>query len=288
MVAEHRWFSKFVLSLGMVAGLGPVVGLVGLPGAAGAVTPGGGPAASAGYAGPAVGVTEGPLMASGSSQFTSRNWDGYVTYDAARSTDFDHVSATWVQPTVICETNDAWTVFWVGLDGWFDGTVEQGGSSARCGTAGTVPTYKLWWEMYPTNAITTVLKISAGDTVHASVTYDPSTSAFVIHVKDETTGQGFTRKELCASGAVCARSSADVVAEDVGHFSGSTFFPLADYATMGYTAAHVVDTSGSAGSLSNPAWLNAAVTESSGGVTYATVSTLFDHGRAFDATWQHS
>lgn len=56
-------------------------------------------------------------------------------------------------------------MFWVGLDGWWDDTVEQGGTSARC-VNGT-PQYATWWEMYPTNAIQTVFSINAGDSIRS-------------------------------------------------------------------------------------------------------------------------
>jgi hypothetical protein len=243
-------------------------------------------AGAAGFAGPAREVVAHPANPSRLAQFTSRNWDGYITYATNHGTDFNRVAATWVQPTVTCEVAKAWTVFWVGLDGWWNDTVEQGGSSARCGAANHAPTYALWWEMFPTNSIQTVLTINAGDTINASVVYVPGTAKFTITVTDQTTGQSFTKHERCATGLSCDRSSADVITEDVGA-SGGTFFPLADYATMSYSAARVTDTSGHAGSISAKQWTDAAVTESSKGVTYATVSPLTAHGSAFETTWQH-
>ena len=219
-----------------------------------------------------------------SQQFTSRNWDGYITYAADQGTDFNVVKSTWVQPAVTCPAPNAWAVFWVGLDGWWNATVEQGGSSAQCKNG--VPHYALWWEMYPTNAIQLANTISAGDTITASVTYLPGTQVFVIKVKDVTSGVGFTRRETCASGLTCDRSSADVIAEDVGHFSGG-YFPLADYGTMTFTPSSITDISGNKGSFTKSTWLNAAVTEQQSGTTYATVSPLRNSGKTFDATWAH-
>jgi hypothetical protein len=80
-------------------------------------------------------------------------------------TDLDVVRAKWTQRAVTCPTANAWAVFWVGLDGWWDDTVEQGGTSARC-VNGT-PQYATWWEMYPTNAIQTVFSINAGDSIRS-------------------------------------------------------------------------------------------------------------------------
>ncbi len=238
----------------------------------------------AGAAGPARGRES--AASNASAQFTSRNWDGYITYVSGEGTDFNAVKATWIQPTVECEQSNAWTVFWVGLDGWWDNTVEQGGSSAQC-VKGT-PKYTVWWEMFPTNAIQSVFTIKPGDKISATVTYKPATSVFVITVRDITSGHSFTQNQRCASNINCARSSADVIAEDVGHFGGGTFFPLADYKTMSFTGAGITDTTGHAGSFSNSAWLNAAVTESAGGTTYATVSPLSTTGQRFSATWRHA
>jgi hypothetical protein len=244
--------------------------------------------APVGYAGPARGVLRQRGIQPDTAHFTSRNWGGYITYPSPVKTDFNVVKASWVQPVVHCQAAQAWTVFWVGIDGWFDGTVEQGGSSAYCPTQNGAPQYSVWWEMYPTNAITTVFSIKAGDTITASVTYSPSTNKFVIVVKDVTTGKSFTRTEACASGVTCNRSSTDVITEDVGHFGSGSYFPLANYGTMGYSAINAKDVAGNSGSITGSHWQNAAVTESSAGITYATVGALSSNGTAFKITWHHT
>ena len=162
--------------------------------------------------------------------------------------------------------------------------MEQGGTSAEC--IGGVPQYETWWEMYPTNAITTVFAINPGDEMTASVTYEQGTSTFVITVSDATSGQSFTMDEQSASDLSCERSSADVIAEDVGKFNGS-YYPLADYNTMKFTHSVIKDDSSNSGSFTDSNWLNAAVTEKSGSTTYATVSVLNSKGDNFSATWRH-
>src|SRR5579859_3214643 len=131
-------------------------------------------------------------LAGGGTTFMSRNWDGYTSYaKSAGQTEFNSVHGTWVQPAVTCTRPNAWTVLWVGLDGWFDDTVEQGGSSAQC--VNGVPQYTTWWEMFPTNAIQTVFTVRPGDTIDATVTFSTTTQVFTIAVRDVTTGQSFTR-----------------------------------------------------------------------------------------------
>jgi Peptidase A4 family len=218
--------------------------------------------------------------------FTSRNWDGYISYLSSQATDFNVVRATWTQPAVKCEKPNAWTVFWVGLDGWLDNTVEQGGSSAQCSNG--TPQYTTWWEMYPTNSIQTVFTISPGDHLSASVTYMTATATFVIKVSDLTSGHSFTKNEKCANNLTCNRSSTDVIAEDVGEFGGGSFFPLADYGTVSFGGSKITDTAKHTGSFTDTSWLHAAVKEAAGGVTYATVSALSGGGAAFKATWKHA
>lgn len=247
------------------------------------------PGSSRGFADPArekqtlPGLRSPSALATGPT-FTSRNWDGYVSYaGSAGATEFNAVHGTWVQPTVSCPKPNAWTVFWVGLDGWFDNTVEQGGSSAQC--VNGVPQYTTWWEMFPTNAIQTVFTISPGDTIDATVTFSATTRRYTITVRDVTSGRSFTQTPTCASNLTCARSSADWIAEDVGMFGGSGFFPLANYGTMRFGSSTATAVGGHRGPISDPSWQNSPVLEQSGGVTYATVSSLDRTGQSFSATF---
>src|ERR1700730_12786802 len=70
-----------------------------------------------------------PLPAGPGALTSSFNWSGYV---ATSSTAFKSVRSTFVQPAVTCPVSGAFTVFWVGLDGWTTGTVEQDGTAALC------------------------------------------------------------------------------------------------------------------------------------------------------------
>lgn len=216
-------------------------------------------------------------------QLTSRNWAGYLARPASRHTTFRSVTATWVQPRVRCTAGNAWAVFWVGLDGWSNSTVEQGGSSGRC-VNGT-PRYTLWWEMYPTNQITSVLVIHPGDSITATVT--ATATAFVITVRDTTTGRGFTKRAACASNLVCPRRSAEVVTEAPGLPGGGRLYPLADYASAGFTHVRLSDSLGHSGSLTHVSWLTSALTERSSNITLATSSKLRAKGTAFAAAWRH-
>jgi hypothetical protein len=218
--------------------------------------------------------------------YTSNNWDGYFATAASHGTDFTAISATWTQAAVTCSGSaEEWAGFWVGMDGWWNDVVEQGGSEARC--ISDSPVYNVWWEMYPFNDIQTGFAIKAGDSIHASVTYVASSKMFDIVVKDVTSGKTLTEDTPCQSDQDgCPRSSADIISEDITNSSGG-LFPLPDYGTETYTSASVTNTSGHTGSLSDSAWQLGDVTEVSGGVTKQTTSALNPAGTSFSTTWKH-
>jgi hypothetical protein len=288
------------LALGTAAGAAtaPAPGPATAPGAAtanGAATAGVARAASrpwVAYAPPAAGqrLALGARRGEGAdsiTNYTSNNWDGYFATAANEGTDFTAVSATWTQAAVTCGgTAQQWAGFWVGMDGWWNDVVEQGGSEAQCINGS--PQYNVWWEMYPFNAIQTGFAIHAGDTIKGSVTYVPSTQMFDIAVKDVTTGQTLTENTPCQSGQQgCPRTSADIISEDITNLGTGQLFPLPDYGTETYTSASVTNTSGHTGSLSDSAWQLGDVTEVSGGVTKQTTSALNSAGTSFTTTWKH-
>lgn len=222
----------------------------------------------------------------------SSNWAGYAVDNLAQdtsATSFNTVSATWTQPAVTCDPADAgenMVADWVGLDGLGNSTVEQGGSMADCN--GSSPTYYVWWEMWPYNGVTSVFAINAGDVIHASVTYDQSTSQYDIVVNDATSSQTLTQDIACqATEPACVRGSAEVISETP---SGGTdqggYFLLPDYGTTTFTGVSVTDVNGHTGPLDDPAWNNAEISQtSSDGVTRQTTAPLGADGASFTTTW---
>ena len=79
------------------------------------------------------------------------------------------VVGSWTEPGVTCTSDeDQEAVFWVGVDGWTNDTVEQAGTVAQCFEGAAY--YYTWWEMYPTNDITVVgSTVAPGDQIAASV-----------------------------------------------------------------------------------------------------------------------
>ncbi|MDH6575924.1 G1 family glutamic endopeptidase [Kitasatospora sp. MAP5-34] len=199
---------------------------------------------------------------------TSSNWSGY----AATGAKFTAVSASWIQPTVICTSTDRWSSFWVGLDGDGSRSVEQTGSEADCSSGS--PVYYSWYEMYPAYPVSYREPVRAGDHFTASVTTNGSGS-FTLKLSDIT--QGWTHSvSRTLRGAKLA--SAEVIAEAPSDFLGP--LPLADFDTVSFT-----DATANGRPIGHFSPEN--ITMLSHGTTLATTSALTG-GNAFSVTWKHS
>ena len=144
-------------------------------------------------------------------QVSYYNWSGYAD-DNSTGKKYSKVSGSWTQPKVTCPSKeDAVAVWWVGLDGFQNSTVEQDGTLAQCYQGGTF--YYSWWEMFPTNNIQTVgATVAPGDKISASVNF--ASGNYTLALTDATaTANSFSLKEQCASGLTCARASAEWIAE---------------------------------------------------------------------------
>ena len=131
---------------------------------------------------------------------TSPNWSGYVAYSSAGAAGFNNVSATWIQKAVTCPKSDAWTLFWVGFDGWpsnepsADSSVEQGGTSARCVKG--VAHYNAFYEMWPTHAVVSMFSIKPGDDIAANVDYAGCDLAHLVLKGLDLSSDNFRRANL--------------------------------------------------------------------------------------------
>lgn len=238
-----------------------------------------------------------PYGFQGASSFqgSSSNWAGYAITNLSNSTTatFNKVSATWTVPAVTCDAADSSAGMgadWVGLDGFGNGTVEQGGTIAEC-LGGGSPTYYAWWEMYPYNAIQNQFAVNPGDVIQSTVTYNTSTSQFDIVVNDETSNQTLTQDIACQSSEpACDRSSAEVISEDPeGGSDLGGLFLLPDYGAQTFTNATVTDVNGHTGQLNDSAWNNTQLNEvSAESITMQTTGALTSsqHGSSFSTTWK--
>src|SRR6266699_3801204 len=120
-----------------------------------------------------------------SHQAQSTNWSGYAA------------------PTGTCSRGSQYSSFWVGLDGYSSGSVEQTGSEVDC--SGSRPQYYAWYEMYPNPSVSYSNTVRPGDQFHASVTYTGG-SNFSLFIQDSTQGWSHTTTGTLAN---AARSSAE-------------------------------------------------------------------------------
>jgi hypothetical protein len=149
----------------------------------------------------------------------SENWSGYVVTGSA----FTSAKASWHVPEVNCsKTPNTYSAFWVGFDGWTNGTVEQNGTDSDC--SGTTPQYFAWYEFFPAPPVLIKdVPVSPGDVMSAEVSYNGS--EFTLYIKNETTGKSHTRTKAVPG---AQRSSAEWIAEAPGS-SGGGILPLADF-----------------------------------------------------------
>src|SRR5438105_3519625 len=85
-----------------------------------------------------------PRLRDGAS--SSTNWAGYAVTGAAGSV--SNVRGSWIVPAATCAAGEtSYSSFWVGIDGFNSGSVEQTGTDSDCRNG--VPTYYAWTEFYP-------------------------------------------------------------------------------------------------------------------------------------------
>lgn len=205
----------------------------------------------------------------------STNWSGYA--DTSAGGTYTKVSSNWTEPSVTCNSTESIAVFWVGIDGYDSGTVEQDGTLAYC-YEGSLTQYT-WWEMYPNNDVQIVgSSVQAGDKIRSVVTR--SGSSYTLTVKDIThPANSFTEKTSCSS---CENNSAEWIAERPSGSSG--LYPLPDFGKIVFQKCTAKGSSGS-GSIS--AFPNDQITMvNSSGDVLAQPSKLRRGGKVFTDTWK--
>ncbi len=211
----------------------------------------------------------------GLTKVDSNNWSGYADTGSNYST----VTGSWTEPSVSCTSTTSLAAFWVGIDGFNSGSVEQDGTLAEC--YGGTAYYYTWWEMYPSNAIQVV-----GDTLrpgdHISASVVRSGTSYTLKVTDSTrSGDSFTTKHGCSS---CANTSAEWIAEAPSGSSG--IYPLSDFHSWSETGATVKSGSKS-GVISTFSDDEITMVDSSGHVE-AQPGALNGSGNGFTVTWKRS
>lgn len=215
---------------------------------------------------------------------SSSNWAGYAVKSTKGSV--TDVKGSWVVPKVTCPSKGyLYSSFWVGIDGYGSGSVEQTGTDSDC-AAGSA-TYYGWYEFYPHPSHGTSLTISVGDIMTADVSYSGGT--FTTKLTDITTGKSFA----ATSTTKAQRASAEWIAEAPSSYAG--VLPLANFGTvhLGYDSTNVTSTcqatvSGSVHDLAGFSHLVPLTMVSSRGGTKASPSSVSSDGTSFSVTWASS
>ncbi|QMU71153.1 G1 family glutamic endopeptidase [Streptacidiphilus sp. P02-A3a] len=159
---------------------------------------------------------------------TSGNWSGYAATGDSGS--YTSVTSSWVQPAISCGSQDTYSSYWVGLDGYNNSALEQTGTEADC--IGGQAEYGAWWEVLPASESPWSVDVEPGDQLTATVT-DNGDGTFTMTLDDSTEGWNQTTTQQGSSGY--QDSSAEVIAEatDVGGQIAS----LSDFGTVDFTGA---------------------------------------------------
>jgi hypothetical protein len=236
---------------------------------------------------------QGSPLGSDLSNFTSENWSGYVVSGGAGSV--TSVNGSWTVPSVTCPRSDAYSAFWVGIDGFSptSQTVEQIGTESDC--QGGTPDYYAWFEFYPANSVyINNVSVLPGDAISASV-YCMATGLQVqctVSIEDINSGQFFTTTWafglLGILGNPVLLTSAEWITEAPSS-ENLTILPLADFGTVrfGSDYASVDGVTGNVGSFGNNV---SEVTMTSDGMPNGRVdaqpSALSPDGRNFSIAWE--
>jgi hypothetical protein len=208
----------------------------------------------------------------------STNWSGYADNNSAGNT-YSTVTGNWTEPSITCSGfSESLAAFWVGIDGFTSGSVEQDGTLAECYLGRAY--YFTWWEMYPTNSIQVVgQSLRPGDSINSSVVR--SGSSYTLKVTDSSrSGDSFSTTQTCSS---CANTSAEWIAEAPSSSTG--VLPLSNFHSWALSGATV--TSGSAGVISSFPDDELTMVNSSGAVK-AQPGALNGSGNGFSVTWERS
>lgn len=218
-----------------------------------------------------------PAVSTPSDYNGTQPWTGYVL--VGHEVGFKQVTADFKIPVVSCTAPGSKASFWIGLDGYGNGTVEQVGISTNCAN---VPEYTAWFEMYP-SPVDYQFFVHPGDSIAMSVAYD--SGHWALALKDLSDGQKFNVSEKCPSGKVCENMTAEAILEAA---KGSN---LSSFNTTGFTEFQAVDSTGAkTGLVANGAvWgLAKVLMTGTNGQPLADLSTITGNGEDFSFIYKQA
>ena len=205
---------------------------------------------------------------------TSTNWSGYAVTGSKGSVTY--AVGSWVVPTVTETSTNSYSSFWVGIDGYTSGSVEQIGTDSDW--VNGQAQYYAWYEFYPKPSyLINTITVQPGDTMSAEVSYDGNT--FTVTITDVTTDSSFS---TTAKVPRAQRTSAEWIAEAP---SSGGILPLADFGSVTFSecTATISSTTQSIGLFESSAVQNIMMVDSSGSII-ASPSPLSTDGTSFSVT----
>jgi hypothetical protein len=213
----------------------------------------------------------------------SLNWAGYAvetSFSTPQNGAVTDVKGSWTVPSVNTFITNSYSAFWVGIDGYSSGTVEQIGTSSDVSSSGGA-NYYAWYEIYPKYPVNLKMKISPGDIISAEVRY-LGQGKFQLTITDKTKKTTFSTTEKSPS---AKRSSAEWIAEAPSSKSG--VLTLADFGSVTFSGTQAT-INGHTGSISDSAWRYDAIAMStSSGTVKAQPYSLSVGGDSFSVAWSH-
>ena len=217
---------------------------------------------------------------------SSLNWSGYAVTGPSGSV--RDARGSWVVPSIqtACTGTNQYSSFWVGIDGFNSGTVEQTGTDSDCQNG--APVYYAWFEFYPHPAfLIKGLIVHPGDRMSAEVSFNGR--SFTVSISNVNTGQSFSTSSRVRS---AQRSSAEWIAEAPSSSGG--ILPLANFGTVSYGTdntgisstcfATISGTTGAIGSFGSSVQQITMVSNS--GTVKAQPSSLSSDGTSFSVSWR--
>jgi hypothetical protein len=171
----------------------------------------------------------------------SLNWGGYAVASSFSSPSkrVTAVYGSWIVQTVALSASATYSAQWIGIGGYFDGTLIQTGTESDATVSTT--TYDAWYETLP-HAESPLFPVSPGDVMTASVVCTSSCSNsrsqnWAITITDVTSGRSSSLHLKYGS----SRESAEWIEErpSVGGFLST----LANFGTADFGAAYTSQTS---------------------------------------------
>ena len=220
----------------------------------------------------------------------SENWAGYAV--TASNYSVSNVTASFIVPTVNTGGN-SYAAFWVGIDGFNDGTVEQTGIIAEPTGHGphSSTEYLVWYEFYPAAPVYASFTAAPGDIVYATVSYNAGYFTTCISVISSSGHVGTFSHSQTVSGA--QDDSAEWIVEAPA--SAGEILPLADFGTAyfgenytGIQNTNYATISGTHASIGSFTTATEIIMVSSSGVPEATPSALNSNGTSFYVTYDQS